>query len=110
MATSRSTSGGSTVLSAENIQVIARPGIRIVWQQASMALRNMEHDRPRLEQGEITFFIGWNLPERMKRPMRGFLHLIEPNKTNLDYPRAEASASSMRRRKAARRRRPNKVS
>jgi hypothetical protein len=27
----------------------ARPGIRIVWQQARMALRDMEHDRPGLE-------------------------------------------------------------
>src|SRR3546814_5140591 len=41
----------------------ARPGMRIVWQQARMALRDMEHDRPRLEQGEIAFFIGRNLPE-----------------------------------------------
>src|SRR5260221_5210658 len=43
----------------------------------------MEHDRPRLEQGEITFFKGRNLPERMKRAMRGFLHRLERNKTNL---------------------------
>ena len=50
----------------------ARPGIRIVWQQARMALRNMEHDRPRLEQSKIAFLIGRNLPERMKRSMRGF--------------------------------------
>jgi hypothetical protein len=28
-----------------------------------MALRDMEHDRPRLEQGEIAFLIGRNLPE-----------------------------------------------
>src|ERR1700730_9728397 len=47
-----------------------------------MALRDMEHDRPRLEQGEIAFFIGRNLPERMERTMRGFLHLSERNKTN----------------------------
>jgi hypothetical protein len=40
----------------------ARPGIRIVRQQAGMALRDMEHDRPRLEEGEIAFFIGRNLP------------------------------------------------
>src|ERR1700704_83278 len=61
----------------------ARPGIRFVWQQATMTLRDMEHDRPRLEQGEIAFFIGRNLPERMKRTMRGFLHLAERNKTNV---------------------------
>ncbi len=48
-----------------------------------MALRDMEHDRARLEQGEIAFFIGRNLPERMKRKMRGFLHLTERNKTNI---------------------------
>src|SRR6202011_5351185 len=48
-----------------------------------MALRDMEHDRPRLEQGKIAFFIGRNLPGRMKRSMRGFLHRTERNKTNL---------------------------
>src|SRR6202163_1437308 len=48
-----------------------------------MALRDMEHDRPRLEQGEIAFFIGWHLPERMERTMRRFLHLSERRKTNL---------------------------
>ena len=48
-----------------------------------MALRDMEHDRPRLEQGEIAFFIGRNLPERMKREMRGFLHRFERKKTNI---------------------------
>src|SRR5580704_15673949 len=47
-----------------------------------MALGDMEHDRPRLEQGEIAFFIGWHLPERMEHTMRGFLHLSERNKTN----------------------------
>jgi hypothetical protein len=48
-----------------------------------MALRDMEHDRPRLEQAEIAFFVGRNLPERMKRQMCGFLHRPERNKTNL---------------------------
>jgi hypothetical protein len=48
-----------------------------------MAFRDMEHDRPRLEQGEIAFFIGRNLSEGMKRSMRGFLHRTERNKTNL---------------------------
>src|SRR5580692_3489197 len=48
-----------------------------------MALCDMEHDRPRLEQGKIAFFIGRNLPERMKRSMRGFLHRTERNQTNL---------------------------
>jgi hypothetical protein len=48
-----------------------------------MALRDMEHDSPRLEQGEIAFFIGRNLSERMKREMRGFLHRFERKKTNV---------------------------
>jgi ribosomal protein S8E len=48
-----------------------------------MALCDVEHDRPRLEQRKTTLFIGRNLPERMKRPMRGFLHRPERNKTNL---------------------------
>src|ERR1700731_3739069 len=48
-----------------------------------MALRDMEYDRPRLEEGEIAFFIGRNLPERMKCTMRGFLHLTERQKTNV---------------------------
>ena len=39
-----------------------------------MALRDMKHDRPGLEQREIAFLIGRNLPERMERQMRGFLH------------------------------------
>ncbi|MET4688569.1 hypothetical protein ABIA13_003014 [Sinorhizobium fredii] len=48
-----------------------------------MALRDMEHDRPRLEQGEIALFIGGNLPERLKRKMCGFLHRFERKKTNV---------------------------
>jgi hypothetical protein len=49
-----------------------------------MALRDMEHDRHRLEQAEIAFFVGRNLPERMKRQMCGFLHLSEGNQTNCE--------------------------
>src|SRR3546814_1147218 len=48
-----------------------------------MTLGDMEHDRPRLEQGEIAFFIGRNLPERMQRAMRRFLHRGERKKTNV---------------------------
>jgi hypothetical protein len=48
-----------------------------------MALRDMEYDRPRLEESEIAFFLGRNLPERMKRSMRGFLHLSERKETNV---------------------------
>ena len=48
-----------------------------------MTLGDMEHDRAGLEQGEIAFFIGWNLPERMKREMGGFLHRGERNKANV---------------------------
>src|SRR3981081_1193265 len=61
----------------------ARPGIRIVWQQTRMALRDMEYDRPRLEEREIAFFIGRNLAERMKHTMRGFLHFTEREKSNV---------------------------
>jgi hypothetical protein len=61
----------------------ARPGIRILGQKARMVLCDMEDDCPRLEQYEIAFFIGRNLPERMQRSMRGFLHLTEGNQTNL---------------------------
>jgi hypothetical protein len=75
--------GGSTVLSAANVHVIARSGIRIIWQQARMVLRYVEHDRPCLEQAEVAFFVGRNLPERMKRQMCGLLHRHERNKTNL---------------------------
>jgi hypothetical protein len=42
----------------------------------------MEHDCPRLEQGEIAFFIGRNLPERVKRDMGEFLHRFKRKKTN----------------------------
>jgi hypothetical protein len=72
-----STIGGSIVLSAANIHAIARPGVRIARQQPRMALRDVEDDRPRLEQGEIAFLIGRNLPKRMQLKMRGLLHLAE---------------------------------
>src|SRR6202030_1917233 len=52
-------------------------------QQAGVPLCDMENDRTRLEQGEFTFLIGRNLSERMKRSMRGFLHLTERNQTNI---------------------------
>src|SRR5262249_44326811 len=61
----------------------ARSGIRIAWQQACMALRDMQHNRSGFEESEIAFFIGWNLSERMKRQMRGFLHLFDRQKTNV---------------------------
>src|SRR5678815_3098756 len=48
-----------------------------------MALRDMEYDRPRLEEREIAFFVGRNLAERMKHTMRGFLHLAEREKSNV---------------------------
>jgi len=48
-----------------------------------MALRDMEHDRPRLEQNKVLFFIGRDLPERIKRSMRRFLHRTERNEANL---------------------------
>ena len=40
---------------------------------AGMALRDVEHDRARLEQAEIALFVGRNLPERMQRQMGGML-------------------------------------
>src|SRR5262245_51680091 len=51
-----------------------------------MALGDMEDDRACLEQGEIAFLVGWNLAERMKAHMRGFLHRTERNKANLVGP------------------------
>src|SRR5215510_4663551 len=48
-----------------------------------MVLGNMEHDRPRLEQGEIAVLKGRNLSERMQRQMRRLLHRTERNKANL---------------------------
>ena len=59
--------GGCTVLSAANMDVMARAGaLGMVWQQASMALSDMEHDGGGLEQAEMGFFIGGNLRKRMK--------------------------------------------
>src|SRR3569833_1209740 len=48
-----------------------------------MALRDVEYDRPRLEEGEIAFFIGGDLTERMKPTMGRFPHLIERDQSNL---------------------------
>ena len=48
-----------------------------------MALRDVEHDAPGLEQGEIAFFIGRNLAEGMQREMRGLLHLGERNQADV---------------------------
>lgn len=48
-----------------------------------MALRDVEHDCPRLEEGEIAFFIGRNLPERMQRAVRRRFHRGEGNQPNL---------------------------
>src|SRR5262249_60062901 len=58
----------------------ARPGNGVIRQKARMALGDMEDDRPCLEQGEIAFLISWNLAERMKDQMRGFLHRTKRNK------------------------------
>src|SRR5262249_49823565 len=84
--------GGSTVLSARNIHVIARghrprrcapASIGIAGQAARMSLGDVKRDRTRLEQREIALLIGRNLAERMKRQMCGFLHRTEGNKANL---------------------------
>ena len=59
LAVASSRIGGSTVLSAANIHEIARArAFAFVWQQAHMAPRDVEHDRPRLEQAEIAFLVG----------------------------------------------------
>jgi hypothetical protein len=53
------------------------------FRAATMALRDMEHDRPRLEKGEIAFFIGWHLSERMGRTVRGsFISVNERRRTS----------------------------
>src|SRR5947199_98349 len=46
-------------------------------------LREMQHTRSGSEERRIAFLIGWNLSERMKRQMRGFLHVFEHQKTNV---------------------------
>ena len=48
-----------------------------------MVLRDMQHDGPRLEQNEIAFCIGGNLPEGVQRAVRGFLHRLERHQANL---------------------------
>ena len=48
-----------------------------------MMLREVEDDRPRLEQGKIAFFIRRNQAERMKAQMRGFLLRAERDKADL---------------------------
>jgi hypothetical protein len=63
VAIARSRIGGSTVFSAANIQRDRpRACIGIVWQQAGMALGDMEHDGPGFGQGEIAFLIDGDLP------------------------------------------------
>ncbi len=69
---------GLGVISRQYLETPAcRPGIRIVWQQARVALRDMEYDRPGLEQAETAFFKGRNLSKRVKRQMCGFFHCLE---------------------------------
>lgn len=73
--------GGSTVLSAAKIQVIA---CALASFGSSPAWRcYMEHDRLRLEQGESAFLIGRDLTERLKRAVCGLLHRAERHKTNV---------------------------
>src|SRR4029079_14983060 len=84
LAVASSRIGGSTVLSAANIHVIARAralassGSRPAWRSAIW-----NTIAPCLEQGEIAFLVGWNPTERVKRQMSGFLHRAERNKANL---------------------------
>jgi hypothetical protein len=48
-----------------------------------VALGNMKHDRARLEQDEIAFFISRYLAERLQRAMRRLLQRAERPQTNL---------------------------
>lgn len=48
-----------------------------------MALRDMQHDRPGLEQGEIALLIGRDLPEGLDREMRGLLHRLERQQADI---------------------------
>jgi hypothetical protein len=61
----------------------ARPGIRILRQQAPMALRDVENDRSRLEEDEIAFLIAGNLSEGLHRAVRRFLHGLERNEADV---------------------------
>ena len=76
--------GGSTVLSAANIQAMARAlalassGSRPAW-----CSRDVEHDRPGFEQDQIAFLIGRNLPEGMSARCAGsFIALNETRRTS----------------------------
>ena len=76
--------GGSTVLSAaKHPHDRAGAGIRIVRQQARMALGDMQDDRAGFEQDEIAFLVGGDLAKRMPRQMRGLLHRLERKMTNV---------------------------
>ena len=48
-----------------------------------MALGDVEHDGPRLEQDELAFLVGRDLAERMQRQVRRLLHRPERNQANL---------------------------
>ena len=76
--------GGSTVLSAANIQVIARArALASSGNSPRMVLGDVEDDRAGLEQRKIAFLIGRNQAERMKAQMRGFLLRAKRDKANL---------------------------
>ena len=74
----RSRIGGSTVLRAANIHMIARAlafpssGSRPAWR-----LGDVEHDRTRLEQYETALLVSRDLPERVEAHMRRLLHRFE---------------------------------
>jgi len=83
IATSRSTIVGSIVETAANIHVIARARHRRRPAEARMALSDMQYDGAGFEEREIAFLIGRDLSERVKGKMRGLLHRLERQKTNL---------------------------
>ena len=56
---------------------MARARIGVVRQQALMPLGNVEHDGTGFEQRETAFLVSRDLPEWLKRQVRGLLHRRE---------------------------------
>jgi hypothetical protein len=75
--------GGSTVLSAANIQVIARARAFASSGSKPVMLADMEHDGPGLEKDELAFFVRRELPEWMPRPMCPLFRCRERDRANI---------------------------
>ena len=52
-------------------------------QQAGVALGDVKHDGPGLEQGDVAVFIGWDLTEGLEAEVRRFLHLFKRDETHI---------------------------